>query len=999
MAGIPYQSVSFVFGAAEQDTGQRHVKAGGLALAQNVRQQKRSQYRKRRGYARVAPSFTGASWTNPTDTVGLVPGPNGSMFTIDGNGRAWCYDPDAVTWRDRGQLTRVFPQHTPLIDAAGLSKPTIVSVGNNIWVFAIASSKYYYSIIDATTGVMILARTEVAATNIVNLSAAYDGTSVWVIWVAGSTTATAHKFSTSSPASAPTSTTYQTIAGAGLRGVDMRRLTGPSETAVVVSGINGAGTQSDVSRSYLDPATGTPKGSPAAVTVTTVLGANDIDVTCCPSILVSDGTTNWYFAIWEDTTGSINSYGLNLYTVTTATLAASSVELQNVGDTGNTSAIGACCGYLADNGDRVVFAQRDNLTGTVSPWDYTITRYTRSGSTTTATFARGAWIASKPVKIGTSWYLMTGFEDDGDAIATSVQTRGVQRTFNLRDSDGNILGQSLSGAASGLWHRSSRPTTALLASQDSAQIPDAFAVGNVIMCAGLMMTGTLLDLDAGIIAWDTAATYGLPTECQNRAVVPGGVPYVFGHQENIREIAPLVYPNYLTTSGAATVYDCAVVYRFTSPDGTFWRSSPLRGSLSISNGATLTIPTLRTKLANTTCVIEFYAGSSGVPYLQQTKDNDPTVDSITMTFSSTLKTDEALYSVGGALTNAPAPACKHVAVWQGRLFLGGTPEPDVVWSSQEFAPSTGVQLNEVLRSSWLQGTGDITAMAPSGLYLCLFRRDAIAIMNGPGPDGRGSGNFVPQTLDAKYGLTNWRSPLHTSQGLRFQSVDGLEYIVSGSQVVDAYAGMQDYAATDIVCALLDEDEGVSCLFQSDGVILACDHMHPTPEQPTGVFYKWTSSKLIRAYGACVDSSGTPWHMEVTGVLRKPQDALWTDADSGGTTPVLKKLQTGKLAAVGNLGAFRVKSATFLGQYVGSCDFRMTVASGSNTSNHDKAGISSADPLKFTAYPPSLNRVLEVQVTIEETANSGNTEGFVFDALAFEVQPLGGILFPEASERI
>jgi hypothetical protein len=102
----------------------------------------------------------------------------------------------------------------------------------------------------------------------------------------------------------------------------------------------------------------------------------------------------------------------------------------------------------------------------------------------------------------------------------------------------------------------------------------------------------------------------------------------------VREVTPLNFPNYFTTSGGGTTYIAAVCYRFTSPDGTFWRSAPIIGSLSIANGATITVPTLRNLLPGTMAVIEWYAGAAGVAYLQEVKDNDTTVDSITFTFTN-----------------------------------------------------------------------------------------------------------------------------------------------------------------------------------------------------------------------------------------------------------------------------------------------------------------------------------------------------------------------------
>lgn len=997
MAPIPYQVVGFTFGATDRATGKRHAKVGDLVLAENVRQIERSQYRKRRGYARTAPSVDAGSWTAPADSTGLVPVPGGCLLTIDGAGVAWCYDPDTSTLRNRGTITRPFPQHTVYLTAGRLRSPTVVLAGGDLWHFAVTTDAYWYSVTDATTGVSKLAPTKITTTSVVQISAAYDGTSVWVFWTDTTTTVRANKFSTTSPGTAPTVTTYAT-AGGGITTIDAFYFTGLSKIAVVMG--NASAVRMDLRISYLDPATGAESASPAAsAVIAAAVGAGATIMS--PAILVSSGTTTWYMSVWEGRTdsGVGNQARLRLYDVTSSTLATSSVILDTKSPGAVRTCFGVSAGYVNGSGDRVVFQQFDDVENDLSPWNWAISQHVRGGVTTDNTrWAAGSWLAGRPAQVGSTWYIPTGYDDAGRTLSSSIQSQNVQRTCHLRDSSGNIIGQALSGQAGGAWNTGTDNASASISTRHTG-VAATVIVGNVVFVPCLMLAGTVQDLAAGSIAWDTAPTYGLPVACRGRALVPGGIPVVFGATESVREVTPLVFPNYFTVSAGATSTDIAIVYRFTSPDGTFWRSSPCRGTISIANAATITVPTLRHLLTGTKCTIELYAGTTGVPYFQEGKENDTTADTITFTYSSTLKTDEALYNVGGALSNAPAPPCKHVAVWNGRAFFGATPERDVVWCSQEFAPGVGIQLNEVLRSTWLQGKGEVLAMADTGSTLALFRSDAIAVLNGSGPDGRGAGAFIPQTIEEPRGATNWRSMLKTGKGLLFQGTDGLMYSLAGVQVLDAFAGMADYSSATVVGALLDEDESNACFFLSTGVILALDYAHATAEQPIGVWYDWTSANLNRAYGACVDSSGIPKHIESTGVLRTPTDSLWTDASSGATTPVLMKLTTSKLAPVGMQGGCRVEGVALLGTCLGVCDVKLTIASGAITPSTHTKTLAVADPFKVYAKPPALGRVIEVQVTVEESANSGGTEGFVFDGLGLNVQPLGGLMFPESGERI
>jgi hypothetical protein len=165
--------------------GERHVRPGNLVDAVNVKVNRRLQYSKRDGFSRTLPSLIssgGFTFTQTTDTMGLVPGPNGTMFTLDGAGRAWCYDPDVPALRDRGLLTRSFPQHTTSISAAKLARPTVVIAGGNRWTFAFTTNAYWYTVEDLSTGVVIQPPTKISA-SCINLAAAYDNTNVWVILV------------------------------------------------------------------------------------------------------------------------------------------------------------------------------------------------------------------------------------------------------------------------------------------------------------------------------------------------------------------------------------------------------------------------------------------------------------------------------------------------------------------------------------------------------------------------------------------------------------------------------------------------------------------------------------------------------------------------------------------------------------------------------------------------------------------------------------------------
>jgi hypothetical protein len=304
------------------------------------------------------------------------------------------------------------------------------------------------------------------------------------------------------------------VAGTEFRTLDMQWLAGPSLLAVVL-GSRAVGTgDRHTSRSYMNPATGQASGAPAAVTITDAVGREQ---PAHPREPEHPGGLERHDELvflrveghrqrGQRRPGALQDHHRH---------ARGSLRRRqwSASRTPTTPRpIGACCGYVAANGDQVIYEHFDNLNVEPSPWNYVITKRVRGSVTTDTVWARGQWLASKPVLLsGTQWYVMTGYEDDGIALATSFQARGVQRTYNLRDaSNGNVVGQALTENAGGLWHNTDTPLAATLGLQYPAKVPAAYLSGGKLYMAAMMAAGSLLDLSAGVIAWDFAATYGYP---------------------------------------------------------------------------------------------------------------------------------------------------------------------------------------------------------------------------------------------------------------------------------------------------------------------------------------------------------------------------------------------------------------------------------------------------------------------------------------------------------
>lgn len=986
------QTASITFGTVQQGRSPKHLKMGDLLAAKNVRQTKRGSFAKRRGFSHTIPTFSGASWVGPAES--LMPGDGASILARDADDRHWAYDADAATMREMGRAKRVWPTSTVKVATQILApRPVIVEVGNNTWTFAVgASGTYYRQVCDTTSGVQILAETSQSATGILQLGAAYDGTYVWVIWVAGGTTVTAHRYTPSSPGTAPTSTTYQSGIGTTLSGCEVYRLSGISETAVVVTSLSAATTV--VSHSYLDPATGAARTSPAAVTSTYAGAAGSSRLGASAILRPQTGTTTWYFATWRSGTGGGGSARLHLVAVTSSTLAIASTTtlVDTSGDSSDTRSMGVVTGYVAGNGDRVVYAtwEKDMVTAVnFRPDLLVVTRYTYNGSSvTTATIGRASWLASGVVQYGSTYYLLLGFDDP---VVSPATVAAFQRTLFLVDSDGKHIAVINGGESGACNHRGTTAAVDSDAGQADSHVPAAFASGTKLYF-GVATVGTQTNLVlTSVVAVDMAPTFGKPAQLPGGfAIAPGNIATGWNHLQRSHELGPLCSPHYLSSGGGdATWTGIAAVYRIVDADGTVWRSAPSVVVNTSGAGATMTAPSLRHLLPGTRAQVEFYGGTSTLQ-LVGIVDNDSSADTVTYVVpAAPVPLGETLYTTGGALSAAPPPPCRAACQWRNRLFLAKGRD---VWVSQEIVPGFGPRFNEVQITPITSGTGDILAIAPIDWnYLAVFKRDSISVLSGAGPDGRGSGNYIAQVLPVRDGVINTGSVLgETPAGVYYQSASTGRVMVIGPDLVarDVGEAFQDYDGEAITASSYDPSEQLAMFWTSGPRMLVIDVSAPTEDAPGGQGYTWESASLLQGYGACVDATG-PVHIETSGALKRPANQ-WVDSPA---SAVLVTMDLGHMQPAGILGEWQACELHFLGTWVSVNDLEITVYPDFSDTGTAKRVSLAGSPAQVSTRPAGCGRVHALRVKLAEIQAIIGTEyedpdipvyadgeGFAFDGV-------------------
>lgn len=467
----------------------------------------------------------------------------------------------------------------------------------------------------------------------------------------------------------------------------------------------------------------------------------------------------------------------------------------------------------------------------------------------------------------------------------------------------------------------------------------------------------------------------------------------------------------------------AIVYRLTDSAGAVWRSAPrllvnaLRANVSWASGQWLVIPTLRHLMAGTTAQIEVYQGSVDLKRYRVI-DNDPTVDYIEFCFTDPAQSivspgimptvaeaiaaapvGEDIYTSGNALPNDPPPQLQTVVMWRNRA-IGGF--GNWIWVTQEFATDVGVQWSSKLRSEWLDGTGDIIGICPIDWNYCaIFKRDAIGVISGPGPDGMGHGNFIVQTLATKAGCANPASLVNGADGCYYQDAQTNRMMLLGSdlQVKEACPGAFDTfeAGTQIKAALHVEAKR-QVWFLTAAKVIVLDYKHRTERAPLGSVYLWNRAVGGGAVGAAIVGS-TPTIMCASGVTEAQVPSQAYDLATDGTTKtaINRTFETGDISPLGLQRMFNVSRLAVLTEWISAHTVALTVYPNYATSATAVTKDLTAAPGQFLNRPAGCMRIQAVRFKlVESTLSVGGVPvygaGSKFVGFALELQDHGKLQF-------
>jgi hypothetical protein len=989
MATMPKQPVTFRFGPLDQDTGDKHLRPGYLVSLENSRILKAYDHQPRRGYGRTAISVDTGSFTGAPDTYVSA---NGTRLIRDAAGVNFAYDSASAQFKNLGTVVRPFPTKDLINPAEGFSQPCLVRASGYDWTFVHFDGGYGYVVRDTTTNRIVKAMTGVVVSNFRNLCAVTDGTTIFLFIVAGGTTIALHRYTAASPTTAATTTTYQTIASAVLNNVDAM-VDGSLDVYVVATSNEAANYQ--YSHSKLDKATGQAAASPAPVTAG---GTRDVAETCngCSWMQNAVGTTIYYSLVVP---GAANTNDVTLISVTKSTLAISATTvIANIGSLGSTLSFAPATAGFWDTQPNVAYS-RPTTAGLGSyQTESWVTTLATGLSPTFQVLGCSAWLATKPFLVGTSWYLVTGSTIEGQNAYHLRGSLPLQTGIGL--TTGTVVAQLEYGLGPGVHNNRSVATSATLAGTSEAPAVYAPIVsGNDVYFAGISDGG------AYRFRLNFAESYGPGVALGNKAVIPGPIPYTFGIADVVRELAPLQSPAEIVYSGSAGDVGVQVVYKLTDANGEVTRSSPGPTTLVAEADLplNLNVPNLRHCLRSTANYhVEVYVTDEGstTPVLRYVRQNSPGSHTQVVTIDRNANDGvipEAIYTTGGALASGPPPICKNLCVWRDRLIASGTPVRGQIMPSQVIEANQGPRFNSILQSNWADTQSDIVRLEPVSWNDCaVLSTTHVGLISGNGPNGKGSGPYIVQTVPSSVGAKNSRAAVNGKDGCYFQGTD-LRYYLLTPQLEEIGQGVMDFTSPVSTC-LHDTVDHKIFFWLEDATILAFDYDHPQEEQGRGQWSKWASAALLRGYGAIM-IGGVPEHIETSGARRTYQVAFTDTLAAGGEQTYDMILRSGDLAIFDLGHCFRVAEGIVHGAFVAACTLTVRFefdAGASAVKTWEKSRTISAAPFQTMVKPSKGDRVQTARVQVTVTAAGG---GAVVSGFTIVAQDRGITKFPNSVQRI
>lgn len=818
-------------------------------------------------------------------------------------------------WLNKGTIQPVELGILPLIrsnttqtqvDTAFAPNGTVCTVfTDNVPSGSTTVAKYKYVISDATTGQNIIPPALISAQVSSAFAVIYGprvfalGNYFMVVFGAGN-----HlqyiPISQSNPgmisSAADISTTYQPVSTGSFDGVVTNGNLYLSWNGAANSGTKAA---------YINP----NLGQSNTVTIAST-GASIVSVTA--------DTTPGNAAIWTSTyiagsnTGSIIATNTNLQTLFAAKqyISSASAQVTNLASS-------------ARNGTMNLMYESANTYSYDSsvPSNYiSQLNSTNTGSlSTTSVLVRSVGLASKQFLIGSSNYFMAAYSST------------YQPTYFLMNSTGGVVAR-LAYQNGGGYVTTGMPSVTVIGNtanvgylfKDSIQAVNK----DTNVGAGIQTAGIYSQTGINLASFNFSSDAVFSSEIGANLNLTGGM--LWGYDGYVpTEQNFNVWPDSIKSGASfglgsltAQIYNYQVTYEWTDNQGNAFRSAPsipISVTIGSANSSiTVNVPTLRLtyKTANPVKIVIYRWSAAQQTYFQCTSItqpvlNDTTIDSVSFTDKlpdAQILGNNIIYTNGGVVENTGAPACNAMTLWQSRLWLVDAEDPNLLWYSKQVIEATPVEMSDlftlfVAPTTGAQGsTGPITALSSMDDKLIIFKRNAIYMVNGAGPDNTGANSQFsdPTFITATVGCTNQKSIVFTPNGIMFQSDKGIWLL--GRDLSTQYLGapVEAFNQYSVQSALNIPGTNQIRFTLSNGQTLMYDYFYN--QWGTFVNIPAISSALYQNVQTYINSRGQVFQEMVGSYL-------------DGTNPVLMSFVTSWFNLAGLQGFERAYFFYLLGTYI------------------------------------------------------------------------------------
>lgn len=258
---------------------------------------------------------------------------------------------------------------------------------------------------------------------------------------------------------------------------------------------------------------------------------------------------------------------------------------------------------------------------------------------------------------------------------------------------------------------------------------------------------------------------------------------------------------------------------------------------------------------------------------------------------------------GGILDNVAPPSCTIIAAGNGRVFLSGFQDENLIRYSKTRDTMEPLNFNDALELVVEHGRGPITALGTFQDSLAIFRETQVYVSGGEGLDNAGAtGGFTtPRLLSDDVGCPFPRSICQIPGALLFQSRKGF-YSFGGNGLEYVGADVERLTA-DVEClaAVVVADAHEARFVMSDGTTLVYDYT-------VGAWNAWS----VGGIDARLVDNVHVILKDADGVLL--EESAGTYLDDG--QPYSLAIQWPQLHAAGLQGAQRIYRILFAGEFLG-----------------------------------------------------------------------------------